>query len=135
MRFPILTLAAALAVATPLAALAHGPAKGGKTVALPATGPNGGAMASADGHPIEMVASDTELTFYIQDEDGKPMATKGLTGRAIVTQGGKNATVSLAASEPNQLKGPLAAPLAAGAKIVFSARIHGHGMQARFEKK
>jgi hypothetical protein len=98
-------------------------------------GPNGGQVAIADHHPIEMVASDKELVFYVQDEDGTPMDTTGITGRAIVTQGGKNVTVRLSAAAPNRLSGPLAAPLAAGAKVVFSAKMHGHNAQARFEKK
>lgn len=105
----------------------------GTTVAK--AGPNGGQVAIADHHPIEMVASEKELVFFVQDEDGKPLATKGLTGRAIVTQGGKNATVPLAAAEPNKLVGPLSAPLAVGAKVVFSAKVHGHNAQARFEKR
>lgn len=105
------------------------------TGSVPATGPNGGPVSVADGHPIEMVAGDKELVFYVQGEDQKPMDTAGTSGRAIVTQGGKNATVQLKAAAPNKLSGPLAAPLAAGAKVVFSAKLHGHNMQARFEKK
>lgn len=128
-----LTLSAVLALAVP--ALAHGPDKHGGTASVPKVGANGGPVSVADGHPVEMVASETELVFYVQDEDQKPMDTVGATGRAIVTQGGKNATVPLTAAAPNKLSGPLAAPLAAGAKVVFSAKLHGHNMQARFEKK
>lgn len=98
-------------------------------------GANGGTISVADGHPIEMVASETALTFYVQDEDGKPLDTGGTTGRAIVTQGGKNTTVQLAAAAPNRLAGPLTAPLATCARVVLTTKIHGHSMQARFEKK
>lgn len=101
----------------------------------PRVGANGGPVSVADGHPIEMVATDTALTFFVQDEDGTPLDTGSTTGRAIVTQGGKNTTIQLAPAAPNKLSGPLAAPLGAGAKVVFSAKIHGHNMQARFEKK
>jgi len=105
----------------------------GQVAAKP--GPNGGQVAIADDHPVEMVASDTELTFYVLDEDGTPLDTKGVSARAIVTQGGKNATVQLKPAAPNKLAGPLAAPLQAGAKVVFSGKLHGHNVQARFEKK
>lgn len=98
-------------------------------------GPNGGQVAIADHHPIEMVASDSELVFYVLDEDGTALDTKGISARAVVTQGGKNATVQLKPAAPNKLVGPLAAPLQAGAKIVFSGKLHGHNAQARFEKK
>lgn len=102
---------------------------------IPKVGANGGPVSVADGHPIEMVATDTALTFFVQDEDGKPLDTGSTTGRAIVTQSGKNTTIQLAPAAPNKLSGPLPAPLGAGAKVVFSAKIHGHNMQARFEKK
>lgn len=116
---------------------------GALVLALPAaardgaarTGPNGGPVVVADGHPVEMVTSETQIVFHIQDEDGTPLDTAGTSGRAIVTQAGKNMTVRLAASPPNKLAGPLAAPLAAGAKVVLSARLHGHDLQARFETK
>lgn len=105
----------------------------GATASKP--GPNGGQVAIAGHHPIEMVAGEKELVFYVLDEDGKPSDTKGVTGRASVTQGGKTTTVQLAAAAPNKLTGILAAPLGAGAKVVFSAKFHGHAAQARFEVK
>ena len=138
MRSMILLAAATLAFGG--VALAHETGKPhshkpAATGSVPTVGPNGGPVSVADGHPIEMVAGEKELVFYLQDEDQKPMDTAGTTGRAIVTQGGKNTTVQLAATAPNKLSGTLAAPLAAGAKVVFSAKLHGHNMQARFEKK
>lgn len=140
MRFAVLFLTTTLAATSALAhetgkphAHSHKPAT--TTGAIPTVGPNGGPVAVADGHPIEMVASEKEIVFYVQDEDQKPMDTAGTSARAIVTQGGKNTTVQLAAAAPNKLSGALAAPLAVGAKVVFSARMHGHNMQARFEKK
>ena len=113
-RLTIIMAAAAALVGAP--ALAHGPAKPGAAASVPKVGPNGGPVTVADGHPIEMVASDKELVFYVQDEDQKPMDTAGTSGRAIVSQGGKNATVQLSAAAPNKLSGARAAPGAAGAK-------------------
>lgn len=141
MKRSVLTLVAALALGGAASAhetgTPHKPSHDAQTTGTIAAklGPNGGQVAIADHHPIEMVANDKELVFYVQDEDGKPMSTQGLTGRAIITQGGRNATVPLAAAEPNKLLGPLAAPLASGAKVVFSAKMHGHNAQARFEKR
>ncbi|KQU00806.1 hypothetical protein ASG60_19430 [Methylobacterium sp. Leaf469] len=105
-------------------------------VSLPARAacPNGGTTTVVDGHPIEFVSSDTDLTFFISDEDGRPVDTAGLTAKAFVLRSGKTETVTLKGAEPNKLIGPLTAPLAAGAKVTLSAKLHGHNLQARFEK-
>ena len=130
---------AALGLAAPAAAhdtgIPHAHPHRSETTGATATkpGPNGGQVAIAGHHPIEMVASEKEITFYVQDEDGKPSDTKGVTGRATVTHGGKTTTVQLAAAAPNKLTGALVIPLGAGAKVVFSAKLHGHAAQARFE--
>lgn len=99
-----------------------------------AAGPNGGQTVVADGHPIELVSSGTQLTFYVMDEDGKPVDTAGLSAKAFVQAGGKTTTVTLAPEAPNKLTGALAAPLDKGAKVVLSSKLHGHNLQARFSK-
>ena len=121
MRIPRpLSLAAALS-----AILLAGPAL--------AAGPNGGRTTVADGHPVELVTSETGLTFFLTGEDGKPLNTAGLSAKAFVQGGGRTETVALTASAPNRLVGALKAPLPAGAKVVLSAKVHGHNLQARFE--
>ena len=97
-------------------------------------GPNGGQTTVADGHPIEFLSTDAEMTFYLSDEDGTPLATKGLSARVVVQAGGKTETVSLTPAAPNKWVGPLKAPLDKGAKVVLSAKLHGHNLQARFAK-
>lgn len=97
-------------------------------------GANGGQVRISDGHAIEFVSTDREVAFYLLEEDGKPMDTKSVTGRAIVQDGGKSVTVPLTGAPPNKLVGSLAAPLAKGARIVMTTRAHGHNLQARFEK-
>lgn len=99
-----------------------------------AAGPNGGLTTVADGHPIELVSTDKDLTFFVIGEDGKPVDTAGMTAKAFVQVGGKTETVALKGAAPNKLSGTLPAPLAAGAKVVLSAKMHGHNIQARFEK-
>jgi hypothetical protein len=86
----------------------------------------------ADGHPVEFVASGAELTFILRNDDGTPLATRGISAHAVVQQGGQTATVQLAPAEPNRLVGRLEVPLASNARLVFSATLHGHRLQARF---
>jgi len=96
-------------------------------------GPNGGDVVVMEGHPIEFVSKDKEIIFYILDEDGKtPVQTTGLQGRAVVQDAGKTTTVTLAPAEPNKFVGQLQAPLGAKARVVFSAKVAGHNLQARF---
>ncbi len=123
---PKLAAPAALALAALL--MAASPALAQKT------GPNGGPVVMAEDHPVEFVSTDGEIAFFVQDDDGKPLSTTGARGRAIIQQDGKTTTVSLAGAPPNRLVGALPSPLKVGAKIVFSTRLHGHALQARFEK-
>jgi hypothetical protein len=98
-------------------------------------GPNGGVVTKAEGHPIEFVNSGQEIVFYFSDDDGTPMSMKGVEARAVVQDGGKTTTVPLAAVEPNKMVGKLQASLNPGARVVVSAKLHGHSLQARFTNK
>ncbi|WP_375461095.1 hypothetical protein [uncultured Enterovirga sp.] len=122
LKIIVAALAALLALAAPALAQTTKP------------GAHGGQVRMADHHAIEFVSTDREIAFYVLEEDGKPLDTKGLTGRAIIQEGGKSTTVALAAAAPNKLAGPLAAPLGKGARIVMTSRVHGHALQARFEQ-
>jgi hypothetical protein len=95
-------------------------------------GPNGGIVVKADDHPIEFVLRGQEIVFYIGDHDGKPFATKGVQARAVVQDKGKTTNVTLAPAEPNMFVGKLTALIGSKARIVFSARMHDHALQARF---
>jgi hypothetical protein len=116
MRRILVTALAAALLATPAAA----------------AGPNGGQTATADGHPIEFVGSATGVTFFLSDEDGTPLSTEGLSAKAYIQAGGKTETLILKPAAPNRLVADLKAPLPAGAKVVLSAKLHGHNLQARF---
>ena len=75
-------------------------------------GANGGDVVVMEGHPIEFVSKGQEITFYILEDDGKsPTPTKGLSGRAVIQDGGKTTAVALAPAEPNKFVGQLAMPL------------------------
>lgn len=121
-----LRLAAALAFLVPAAALAHDIEKG----------PNGGPVFDASGHHVEFVSQGAQLAFYLSDEGGRPIPSKGASGRAVVQENGKTATVQLTTADPNKLVGNVPQPLAAGARVVVSATMaDGHSIQARFVNK
>ena len=107
-------------------------ATGALAQAQPKKGANGGIMAKSHGHPIEFVNKGQEIVFYISDDDGSPLTTKQMTGRATVQEGGKTMTIQLAPSEPNRMVGKLQAPLGSKARVAFSASLHGHSLTARY---
>jgi hypothetical protein len=95
-------------------------------------GANGGTVVTSQGHPIEFVLKGQELVFYVSDDDGSTLSTKGMRGRATVQDGGKTTTVSLEPAAPNMMVGKLQAPLKPKARVVFSANLHGHSLTARY---
>jgi hypothetical protein len=117
--------AAALILFQPGPSLAHDLEKG----------PNGGPVVEAAGHHVEFVDEGAGLSFFLRDEAGKPIESKGANGRAVIQDHGKTETVSLASADPNKLTGKVPQPLGAGARIVLSATLpDGHSIQARFVK-
>jgi hypothetical protein len=96
-------------------------------------GDNGGDVVVMEGHPIEFVTKGQEITFYILEDDAKsPTPTKGFSGRAVIQDGGKTVSVALSPAEPNKFVGQLSMPLGSKARVVFSAKVPGHTLQARF---
>jgi hypothetical protein len=96
-------------------------------------GANGGDVVVMEGHPIEFVSRGQEIAFYILEDDAKsPTPTQGFSGRAVIQDAGKTFAVTLAPAGPNAFVGQLPAPLGAKARVVFSAKIPGHTLQARF---
>jgi hypothetical protein len=74
-----------------------------------------------------------EITFYILEDDAKsPTPTKGFAGRAVIQDSGKTFAVTLSPAEPNKFVGQLQMPLGSKARVVFSAKVEGHNLQARF---
>ncbi len=128
-RRPFIAAAALIALA-PLA-LAHGP--GGSKV----TGVNGGDIVDVEGGHIELVLSPTKLILFVTDLKDAPLATVGLTARAIIQDGTKQAVVPLSPGEPNLLVAPLDAPVSKDAKVVISTTLakDGKPVQARFVVK
>ena len=96
-------------------------------------GEHGGDVVVMEGHPIEFVSKDQEIVFYILEDDGKsPTPTKGFSGRAVIQDSGKTIAVNLSPAEPNMFVGQLPTPLGSKARVVFSGKVEGHNLQARF---
>jgi hypothetical protein len=102
----------------------------------PKKGANGGMVATSQGHPIEFVLKGQEFIFYLSDDDGSPLPTKDMQGRATVQDGGKTATVSLQPAAPNMMVGKAEAALGSKARVVFSGtfrvKAHTHTLTARY---
>lgn len=95
-------------------------------------GSNGGPVVTSQGHPIEFVRKGLEIVFYVSDDDGSPLSTKEMQGRATVQEGGKTVTVPLSPNGPNMMVGKLQTELTPKARVVFSANLHGHSLTARY---
>jgi hypothetical protein len=95
-------------------------------------GINGGPVVKSQGHPIEFVRKGTDIVFYVGDDDGSPLSTKDMRGRATIQDGGKTVTVPLTPGSPNMMTGKLATELSPKAIVVFSGNLHGHSLTARY---
>lgn len=95
-------------------------------------GSNGGRVVTSQGHPIEFVRKGLEIVFYVSDDDGSPLSTKEMRGRATIQDGGKTVTVPLTPNSPNMMVGKIQAELTPQARVVFSANLHGHSLTARY---
>jgi hypothetical protein len=96
-------------------------------------GPNGGQVVMADGHPIELVVSGTDVTLFLNGEDGRPSPSARANGRLTIQSGGQTSTVTLRPAEPNRLVGTLPAPLATGTRVVLNGAMgDGHRMTGRY---
>lgn len=117
------TLAALLLAATP-AAFAHGPTP---------TASHGGAIAESSSHHwVELVMSGDRLAAYVVNDDGKPVPSAQLGGKATVLAGGKREEVQLAPAEGNSIAGKLAAPVQGRATTVLQLTVDGKPTQVRF---
>jgi len=95
-------------------------------------GSNGGPIVKSQGHPIEFVRKGQDIVFYVGDDDGSPLPTKDMRGRATIQDSGKTVTVPLTPASPNMMTGKLQAELTPKAIVVFSASLHGHSLTARY---
>ena len=112
-------------------------ALGGLVLVSPAAahegqGPHGGMQVDAGDKHVELVVEGPKLAVYVTDAKHAALALAGASGRAIVQDGGRTATVALAPAEGDRLVGTADAPLGKGARVVTSLTIAGQPVQARF---
>ncbi|MCC3160219.1 hypothetical protein LJ737_23485 [Hymenobacter sp. 15J16-1T3B] len=134
-------LAATLLLAAPLSlsaqhahkpgAAGHGHNAAGETHAH--TAPHGGIVRTAGKYHVELVLQGGQMTVYLLDGKEQTQANKGLTGTAMVQQGGKTTTVPLAAYGDDQLRGALPAG-ATPTTAIITLRRGGETISARFDK-
>lgn len=126
MRFKAALLGLICAVTLSHVALAHDMAKG----------VNGGQVVEDAGHHVEFTTKDGQVVLFLTDGADKPLTSVKATGRAIIQDSGKQATLDLVAAEPNMMTGKLGSPLSTGAKLVVSIKLgDGHDVKARFVAK
>ncbi|AYA39082.1 hypothetical protein D3Y59_18020 (plasmid) [Hymenobacter oligotrophus] len=97
------------------------------------TAPHGGIVRTAGKYHVELVLAGSQMTVYLLDGNEQTLATKGLTGTAMVLQGGKTASVPLAPYGDNQLRGALPAG-ATPTTAIITLRRGGETISARFDK-
>ncbi|GAB3840863.1 heavy metal-binding domain-containing protein [Hymenobacter jeollabukensis] len=135
MKFSQLLLAAAL-LAAPLSLSAqHGHGQGhnaaGETHAH--TAPHGGIVRTAGKYHVELVLKDGQMTAYLLDGKEQVLANKGLTGTAMVLQGGKTTNVTLAPYGDDQLRATIPAG-ATPTTAILTLRRGSETINARFDK-
>ena len=105
-------------------ALAHGDAKP----------QHGGILQVANDLSFELVAQADGATIYLMDH-GKPMASKGITGKLTVLQGSNKIEVDIKEAGDNTLR-VLGVKLGKGDKLVAAlSNIRGKSMTVRFTIK
>lgn len=96
-------------------------------------GPHGGPMLEAGDFHLELTAAGTDLAIYLMDNAHAPVASKGASGRVVILDGSQQASLTLAAGDPNLLSAKLEKPLAPGARVVVTAKLaDGRSLTARF---
>ncbi|WP_185816777.1 heavy metal-binding domain-containing protein [Hymenobacter metallilatus] len=132
--------AAALMLAAPLTlsaqhthkpgAAGHGHNAAGETHAHSA--PHGGIVRTAGKYHVELVVKAGQMTVYLLDGQEKTQPTTGLTGTAMVQQGGKTTSVALTPAA-DQLRGTLPAG-ATPTTAIITLRRGSETINARFDK-
>lgn len=97
----------------------------------PPVAQQGGRLAEAHGHRMELVTRGTVLEVLLKDEHNQPMTAAGYSGKAVVLAPGGKAEVALAA-DGTKLTGPLPAGAELAAMVLALKASDGHSMNARF---
>ena len=85
---------------------------------------HGGVMTEASsGNRVELVAGAEQLTIYLTDHSGKPVASKGASGEVTMLSGTEKTKTVLTPSGTNQLVAK--AKAGAGAKAIVKLALPG----------
>ena len=124
MKFSLL-IALTLALVVPAGAQQHNHGQ---------KGPNGGQLQDVAGVHLELVASGTELTFYVLDEANKPISSKGFTASALISSGSDRETLTLTPQVENLLKGSAKKSVVPGTVVSITLKTPaGKSGQARYK--
>ena len=97
---------------------------------------HGGQIKVAGDWNLELVqkkeAAGNTLLVYVTDHDGKPVASKVLTGSATILAGKEKQSASLSPDGDNRLKGSARYDVNSQPKIVVAVSGGGKSEQARF---
>jgi len=95
--------------------------------------PHGGQIRMAGNYHFELVVTDSQLTVYVTDHEGKSVAVAGATGSATVLANKTKETVVLKPVKDNVLKGEGKFTTAPSLKVVVAITWPGQEpQQARF---
>lgn len=97
----------------------------------PPVAQQGGRLAEAHGHRMELVTRGTVLELLLKDEHNQPMSATGYSGKAVVLAPGGKADVTLA-PDGTMLTGALPAGADLAATVLALKAADGHSMNARF---
>lgn len=133
MKFSQLLLAAAL-LAAPLSLSAqHGQGHNAAGETHAHSAPHGGIVRTAGKYHVELVLKNGQMTAYLLDGKEQVLANKGLTGTAMVLQGGKTTNVTLTPYGDDQLRAALPAG-ATPTTAILTLRRGSETINARFDK-
>lgn len=91
----------------------------------------GGRLAEAHGHRMELITTGSSFEVLLKDEHDRPMPAQGFGGKAIVLAPSGKAEVPLR-PDGDKLTGPLPAGAELAAAVVSLRAGDGHVMNARF---
>ncbi|GEM_PF-2111681 len=97
----------------------------------PPVAQQGGRLAEAHGHRMELVTRGTVLEVLLKDEHNQPMPATGYSGKAVVMAPGGKADITLS-PDGTMLTGALPAGADLAATVLALKAADGHSMNARF---
>ncbi len=109
---------------SPALASAHG---------APPPAAHGGVVAESSGDQwVELVIHGDQVAAYVMDQDGKPVLSAQLGGKATVLAAGKREEVALTPGEGNSLTGKLAAAASGKVTAIIQLTVSGKPATVRF---